>query len=101
MIKKLIATTMLVATVGCATTPHTGVFSSVSTLFGLQITTPQIGNIPAFKGQIGLMREEILTMKGSNTFSSFTTASDSGILRPVTVTRTINASSSDATTPSK
>ena len=99
-LKKLLVVGLLSMGVGCMT-PHTGVYSEVTTLFGIRITTPTVGSVPAFKGEIGLLRSEVLTLKGSNCFNSTTVASDSGLFQPVSATRTIHASSTEAIVPSQ
>ena len=56
-------TGMLLLSLGCATT--TGLHSSTSTVFGIQVDTSGVNSIPSFK--FGLIRSEVVTV-ASNAF---------------------------------
>ena len=90
---RILAIIALAGLCGCVATR--GVHSNVTTVYGMQLKTPTIGNVPGIVWQLGIVRNENLDMSGSNTFNSATHVSDTGLFRPVIVDRTINATSSD------
>ncbi len=89
----LLALCAVVLLSGCATTQH-GIRSQVDTIYGMQVKTPGLGTVlPPLCIQIGLIRTEELSMRGSNSFSSAT--GTQGRFWPSSVSRTITASCSD------
>lgn len=86
---------VLVLVCGCAVS--NGVRSNLTTVYGMQVKTPTVGNIPGLEIQLGIIRNETLEMAGSNTYRSATHVGNSGLFRSVVVDRTVEASCSDVT----